>query len=97
VLFNFRATGITEPQHLGHFVERFARGIVNRSANELVIRQAANADQHRVSAAHNERHMWFDVVAGTFFNTKKRREQMSFQMVNCQVRFTQADCQSFRN
>ena len=55
VLFDFRAAGITEPEHLGHFVECFARSIVNRAADELVIRQAANEDQHRVSAAHDER------------------------------------------
>ncbi len=97
MLFNFWAAGITESQHLGYFVECLARSIVNGVADELIIPQATNDDQHRVSAANDERHIWLDVVVAVFFDAKKWREQMSFEMIDTQVPFAEADCQSFRN
>src|SRR5438552_12175250 len=97
MLFNLRAARITESEHFGDFVEGFARGIVNGVADELIIRQATNDHQHRVSAANDERHIWLNVVVAVFFDTKKWREQMSFEMIDTQVPFAEADCQSFRN
>src|SRR5258707_15095365 len=97
MLFNFRAAGITESEHFGYFVEGFARGIVNGVADQLIIRQATHDDQHCVSTANDERHIWLNVVVAVFFDTKKWREQMSFEMVNTQGPFAEADSQSFRN
>src|SRR5437764_8150776 len=97
MLFNFWAAGVTESQHFGYFVERLARSIVNGVADELIIPQATNDDQHRVSAANNERHIWLNVVVGVFFDAKKWREQMSFEMIDNQVSFVEADCQLYRN
>src|SRR5258708_27459370 len=97
MLFNFRAAGITESEHFGDFVECFARGIVNGMADELIIRQASNDHQHRVSAANDERHIWLNVVLAVFFDAKKWREEMPFEMIDTQVPFSEADCQSFRN
>ena len=97
MLFNFRAAGITESEHLGYFVECLARGIVNGVAYELIIRQATNDEQDRVSAANDERYIWLNVVLAVFFDAKKWREQMSFEMIDTQVPFAETDCQSFRN
>ena len=41
-------------------------------------------------AADNERDIWFDVAIA-----EKRREQMAFEMVDCQVRFAKANGQTF--
>src|SRR5262249_53762740 len=97
MLFNFRATWITESQHFGNFVECLARSIVNGVADELIIRQATNNDQHGVSAANDERHIWLDVAVALFFDAKKRRQKMSLEMIDTQVPFAETDCQSFRN
>src|SRR6266850_990136 len=97
MLFNFRAAGITESEHFGYFVECLARSIVNGVADELIILQATNDDQHRVSAANDERHIWLDAAVAVLFDAKKWREQMSFEMIDTQVLFVEADCQSFRN
>src|SRR5262245_57718559 len=97
MLFNFRASGITESKHFRYFVECLARGIVNRVADELIIREATNDDQHRVPAANDKGHIWPDVVIGLFTGAKKWRKQVSFEMINSQVRFAEADSQSFRN
>src|SRR5262249_1735782 len=97
ILFNFRTARITEPEHFGYFVECLTSSIVNGVADDLIIRQATNHDQHRVSAAHDERHIWLDVVVAIVLDAKKWREQMSLEMIDTQVPSAEADCQSLRN
>ncbi len=108
MFFNLGATGITEPEKLGDFVERFAGGIVHRSADQLIVAKTAHQDRHRMSAAGDERNVSFNFRRGTVFQTvfvirhgqdaratKKRREQVTFKMVDCEVRLAKANGQAF--
>ena len=52
--FDFRATGVSEPEHFGHFIECFAGSIIDRAPDQLVVGQAIHSKQHRVSTAHNK-------------------------------------------
>jgi hypothetical protein len=48
----------------------------------LIIAEATHEDQHRVSATHDERNIAPD-LALAIRAVKKRREQVSFEMIDC--------------
>src|SRR6266540_3256062 len=95
-LFNFRTTRITEPEHLGYFIERLASGIIHRARNDLVITKRMHANQHGVPAAHNERNVRSDFVV-MIYATQKRGQQMAFEMVDREIRLAKTDGQSLGN
>ena len=96
VFFNLRPAGISQSQHLGDFIERFASSIVDSSADQLIIAEATHEDRHRVSAADDKRNVRAD-SASLLYVSKERREQMSFEMIDGEVRFSKTDCQSLGN
>ena len=92
VLFDFRAAGIAEAQQLCDFVERLAGGVVDCSSNDLIIADTANEYHHRVTTADHERN-----IRSNFRFAEKWREQMTFEMIDREIRFTETDGETFRD
>ena len=90
MFFDLRSSRITESEKFGDFVERFAGGVVHRSADQLIIAETAHEDRHRMPAADDERDIWFDLAIA-----EKWREQMAFEMIDCEVRLAKANGQTF--
>src|SRR6202022_4318914 len=62
-LFNLRTPRVTEPKHLGDFIERLTCSVIDRAAHHAVITKRMHSNQHRVSAAHNKRNVRPDFLA----------------------------------
>src|SRR2546430_17270812 len=80
-LLNFRTPGVTESKHLCHFIEGFARSVVHRAADYVVIRKRVHTNQHGVSAAYNERTVWPDLLFA-ICAIEKGTDQIPLDMVN---------------
>src|SRR5215467_7565703 len=94
MFFNLGPTWITELQHLCNLIECFAGSVIESSADQFVIIQAVRSNQHRVTAAHDERNIRADRVF-LCYAAKEGREQMPFEMIDREVRPPKADGQSF--
>src|SRR3979411_2997731 len=93
MFFNLGTTGITEPEQLLAFIDRFARSIIDGAASQSIIAQPTYLDRHRMSAADNQRDVRFDLKIAI----EKRREQMAFEMIDREIRFAETDRETFRN
>ena len=52
---DLRPARVPEPEQLRHLVERFARGVVQGPAKNLIVVHPAHLDQQGVTATHNQR------------------------------------------
>src|SRR5437763_5146916 len=78
---------MTVPEHLRHFVERFARRIIHRPAEDAVLPNAAHIDEERVSSTDDQRDVRLDLeIPG-----EKWREQVALQMVNREIRLSETN------
>ena len=80
---------VTQAQQLGGLVKRFACGIVNGLAQQLVPPYPIHAHQLGVSSTHQQGYK------GEFgrVGTQERRQQMPLQMVHAQHRFAKRSAQ----
>src|SRR6266404_1806657 len=92
MVLDFRSARITEAKQLRDFVERFAGGVINRSPNDLVIADAPNKNGHCVAAADYQRN-----VCPNFFFAEERRKQMTFEVIDREIRFAETDRETFRD
>ena len=74
---------IAEGEHLRYLVEGFAGGVVHRAAEDAIIVHPVHFDEQRVPAADNQRKVRLDLV----WRAEKRREQMTFEMIDGEVWF----------
>src|SRR5438445_975842 len=56
----FRATRIGEADEFAHFVETFARSVIDGGAEHLVIQFGADMHKDGVAATHDERNVWLE-------------------------------------
>jgi hypothetical protein len=96
------AARITKPKHFCDLVERFAGGVVNRSSHDPVIGYAVHVDQQGVPATNNERNIRLDyalrpagVTAPGYNGVDERREQMTFKVIDGQIRFPKTKSEAF--
>src|SRR5205814_698172 len=84
---NLRTTGITEAEHLRHFIERLASSVIHRPAEDAVPPNAAHIDEERVPSADDERHVRLDFK----IRGKKWREQVALQVIHREIRFSETN------
>src|SRR3984893_4410171 len=92
MFLDFRPARITESQQLRNLVESFTCRVVDRAANGLIVAHAANEDRHCMAAADHESDVRFN-----FDLVKKWREQMTFEMIDREIRFSESDRESLRD
>ena len=56
--FDFRAAGVGEAEEAGDLVESLAGGVVDGSADDRVVADAADMDEEGVSAGNDEGEVW---------------------------------------
>ncbi len=83
---DLRPARVGEPEHFAHLVESLPGGIVNRPADDLVLADTIDQDEQGVASAHDERNVRRDLAVPT----EERRKQMSFEMVDREIRFAEA-------
>ena len=54
MFLNLGTTGIRKTEKAGHLVEGFARGIIDRAADELIVAHRPGMNEHGVSPGDNE-------------------------------------------
>ena len=91
--FDGRPAGITQPEQLRDFIESFARCVIQGVTEHAVFIKSENFHEERVTAAHHQCDVRFnvDLVA------KEWREQMTFEMVDREIRFAEAERETLGN
>ena len=86
-------SGVSQPHHLGAFVDSLTRGIVYRLPQHLHVVVGVYLHYLRVSAAHEEAEEWqwrlVVVVVAVFYEV---RHHVTLQVVHVNERYVQRTC-----
>ena len=90
---NHWAGGVGEAHEFSSLVKAFARSVINRSAKNAMFQLGFNMNQHRVTAADDERDVGVKLLklGARWVAGNPRRVEMRFVMMDADERFSQRE------